>query len=79
MTFLSERIQETISGYTASTVVSIYGDDLDQLDREASQIARVLSGVPGATDVSNAISTRVLRKLPWIFVSRNCCTGASIR
>ncbi|HVC89200.1 MAG TPA: efflux RND transporter permease subunit [Acidobacteriaceae bacterium] len=51
LTFLTERIEETISGYTASTVVNIYGNDLDELDREASQVARVLSGVPGATDV----------------------------
>jgi len=51
LTFLTERIEETISGYTASTVVNIYGNDLDQLDREAQQVARVLNGVPGATDV----------------------------
>ena len=51
LTFLTERIEETISGYTASTVVNIYGVDLDQLDREAQQVARVLDGVPGATDV----------------------------
>jgi CzcA family heavy metal efflux pump len=51
LTFLTERIQETISGYAASTVVNIYGNDLDELDREARQIARVLNGVPGATDV----------------------------
>jgi CzcA family heavy metal efflux pump len=51
LTFLTERIEETISGYTASTVVNIYGNDLDELDREAGQVARVLSGVPGAMDV----------------------------
>ncbi len=51
LTFLTERIEETISGYTASTVVNIYGNDLDQLDREAQQVTRVLNGVPGATDV----------------------------
>jgi CzcA family heavy metal efflux pump len=76
MTFLSERIQETISGYTASTVVNIYGNDLDQLDREASQIARVLSGVPGATDVQMqsppgtpeiAVDLRVPELLHWGF------------
>ncbi len=50
-TFLSERIQETLSGYTASVVVNIYGTDLDQLDREAQQVARVLNGMPGATEV----------------------------
>src|SRR5579859_1690794 len=76
MTFLSERIQETISGYTASTVVNIYGNDLDQLDREAGQIARVLSGVPGATDVQMqsppgtpeiAVDLRVPELLHWGF------------
>ncbi len=51
LTFLTERIEETISGYTASTVVDIFGNDLDQLDREAQQVVRVLNGVPGATDV----------------------------
>ncbi|MBW4045791.1 MAG: efflux RND transporter permease subunit [Acidobacteria bacterium] len=51
LTFLTERIEETISGYTASTVVNIYGNDLDQLDHEAQQVARVLNGVSGATDV----------------------------
>lgn len=51
LTFLTERIEETISGYTASTVVNIYGNDLDQLDREAQQVTRVLNGVPGATDI----------------------------
>lgn len=50
-TFLSERIQETISGYTASVVVNIYGTDLDRLDQEAQQVARTLNGVPGAMEV----------------------------
>ncbi len=50
-TFLTERIEETLSGYTASVVVNIYGPDLDQLDQEAQQVARVLNGVPGATEV----------------------------
>jgi Cu/Ag efflux pump CusA len=34
-TFLSERIEETISGYTAAIVFNIYGTDLDTLDQEA--------------------------------------------
>jgi len=51
LTFLTERIEETISGYTASTVVNIYGSDLDQLDREAADVARVLHGLPGAGDI----------------------------
>jgi CzcA family heavy metal efflux pump len=76
LTFLTERIEETISGYTASTVVNIYGNDLDQLDREAQQVTRVLSGVPGATDVQMqsppgtpemAIDLRAPELLHWGF------------
>jgi len=50
-TFLTERIEETLSGYTASVVTNIYGTDLDQLDHEAQQVTRVLNAVPGARDV----------------------------
>ena len=50
-TFLTERIEETLSGYTASVVVNVYGNDLDVLDREAQEIAKVLGQVRGAADV----------------------------
>ncbi|MHB0972971.1 MAG: efflux RND transporter permease subunit [Thiobacillus sp.] len=47
-TFLTERIHETISGYTAPLVVDIYGNDLDVLDRKAGEIAAAIRSVPGA-------------------------------
>jgi CzcA family heavy metal efflux pump len=50
-TFLTERIQETLSGFTAPVVVKIYGNQLDQLDRLAQQAAAVLSAIPGAGNV----------------------------
>lgn len=50
-TFLTERIQETLSGYTAPVVVNVYGNDLDKIDRKASQVAAVLSKLPGAANV----------------------------
>ena len=50
-TFLTERIEETISGYAASTVINIYGNDLDALDRDAQQIASLLSNIKGAEGV----------------------------
>ncbi|HEX5452630.1 MAG TPA: efflux RND transporter permease subunit [Stellaceae bacterium] len=50
-TFLTERIEEVSSGYTAPVVVNIFGRDLDLLDQKAQQVARVLAGVPGAADV----------------------------
>jgi Cu/Ag efflux pump CusA len=51
MTFLTERIEETLSGYTAAVVVNIFGNDLDLLDRKAQEVAQVLNEIPGATDV----------------------------
>lgn len=50
-TFLTERIEETISGYAASTVINIYGRDLDALDRDANAIAGILYGIKGASDI----------------------------
>jgi CzcA family heavy metal efflux pump len=50
-TFLTERIDETLSGFQAPIVVNIYGNDLDQLDRRAQRVAHVLSGIPGATQI----------------------------
>ena len=32
-------------------VIKIYGNELDQIDRSAQEVARILSGVPGAADV----------------------------
>ena len=51
-TFLTERIEETISGYAASTVINIYGNDLDALDRDAQAIAGVIGSIKGAADIS---------------------------
>jgi len=50
-TFLTERIEETISGYAASVVINIYGNDLDALDRDAQKVAGVVSSIKGAEGV----------------------------
>jgi len=50
-TFLTERIDETVSGYTAPVVVNIYGNNLDKLDQKAQQIATIMAKVEGATDI----------------------------
>ncbi|HYM13474.1 MAG TPA: efflux RND transporter permease subunit [Bryobacterales bacterium] len=49
--FLTERIEETLSGATAAVVIKIFGDDLDLIDQKAQDVARVVSAVPGAADV----------------------------
>ncbi|MBL8529092.1 MAG: efflux RND transporter permease subunit, partial [Burkholderiales bacterium] len=50
-TFLTERIEETITGYAAGVVVNLFGPNLDALDRDAQAVARVIAGIPGAHDV----------------------------
>jgi CzcA family heavy metal efflux pump len=52
LTFLGDRIGETIAGETAQVVVNIFGDDLDVLDQKAKEVARALNQVPGAADVA---------------------------
>lgn len=49
--FLTERMEETLSGYTASVVVNLFGPELDRLDASAQEIAGILGQVPGAADV----------------------------
>lgn len=52
VTFLGDRISESISGETAALVVGVYGADLDTLDKVADQIANVMKTVKGAVDVT---------------------------
>jgi CzcA family heavy metal efflux pump len=51
-TFLTERVEETLSGYLAPVVVNIFGPDLDALDAKAVEVAAVLARVPGASGVA---------------------------
>jgi CzcA family heavy metal efflux pump len=50
-TFLTERIEETIAGFAAPMVVNLFGTSLDQLDRDAQQVAATMNRVPGAREV----------------------------
>ena len=49
--FLSERIEETLSGSTAQVVIKLFGDDLAVLDQKAQDILGLVSKIKGATDV----------------------------
>lgn len=51
LTFLGDRIGESLSGETAKVAISVHGNDLDALDSIAAEVARVLAAVPGAADV----------------------------
>ena len=50
-TYLTERIEETVSGFTAPVVVNIHGPHLNSLENAARDVARELGEVPGAIDV----------------------------
>lgn len=54
LTFLGDRIGESLSGETAAIAISVFGTDLDVLDRLASAIAAAVRQVPGTTDVQIA-------------------------
>lgn len=50
-TFLTERVNETLSGYTNPVVINLYGNDLSVLNKKAKDIATTLEKVKGATSV----------------------------
>ncbi|QSA96316.1 efflux RND transporter permease subunit [Methylococcus sp. EFPC2] len=50
-TFLTERVDETLSGYTAPVAVNLYGSDLAELDAKALQVAALMRGIEGAAGV----------------------------
>ena len=50
-TFLTERVEETVSGFTAAVAVNVFGADLDALESAAHDVVRELGEVPGAVDV----------------------------
>jgi Cu/Ag efflux pump CusA len=51
VTFLGDRISESISGETAAMSINVFGPDLPTLDRTARDIATALRKLPGAADV----------------------------
>jgi len=50
-TFLTERLEETISGYGAAVVINLFGNDLNVLDQKAQEVVAVLGQIPGAADI----------------------------
>ncbi|QJU59086.1 efflux RND transporter permease subunit [Sphingomonas sp. AP4-R1] len=58
LTFLGDRIGESLSGETASLAIGIYGGDSATLDRTADRIVAVVETVQGAVDVQRATPPR---------------------
>jgi CzcA family heavy metal efflux pump len=51
MTFLGDRIGESLTGDTADISIKVFGDQLDTLDGIARRIVSVLSGTAGIADL----------------------------
>ena len=51
-TFLTERIEETISGYNAAVVINLFGESLDDLDQDAQKVSYLLETISGSKDIT---------------------------
>jgi CzcA family heavy metal efflux pump len=51
VTFLGDRISESLSGVNAQAVIKIFGDDLDVLDKSAGKVVVALAKVKGIVDL----------------------------
>ncbi|MBI3491094.1 MAG: efflux RND transporter permease subunit [Acidobacteria bacterium] len=57
--FISERIEEVLSGTTATIAVKVFGPDLDVLRETAQQIQAAMAPVPGVADLTMERQTGV--------------------
>jgi Cu/Ag efflux pump CusA len=51
VTFLGDRISESLSGETAQVAVKVFGDDLDALESTGGKLVAVLGKIPGIVDL----------------------------
>ena len=51
VTFLGDRISESLSGETAQVAIKVFGDDLDVLDATGMKVAAALAKVKGIVDL----------------------------
>lgn len=51
LTFLGDRIGESIGGETQPVVVSLFGEDLSELDKLSASLVSILESIPGAAEI----------------------------
>jgi CzcA family heavy metal efflux pump len=51
VTFLGDRISESLTGETAQVAIKLSGSSLDELDATAERVTKALSGIPGIVDL----------------------------
>ncbi len=49
--YIEDNVNEAVSGVKSELAIKLYGDDPERLQQLANQIADLVKGVPGATDV----------------------------
>ncbi|MEP7245767.1 MAG: efflux RND transporter permease subunit [Gammaproteobacteria bacterium] len=59
VTFLGDRISESVSGETAAVSINIFGRELADIDRVAAEVAARVRTIPGAADVLYEASSDV--------------------
>src|SRR5271165_3426380 len=68
VTFLGDRISESLSGETAQVAIKVFGDDLDALDAAGAKIVAALGRVKGIVDLQfkrqSGTPTIAIRLLP---------------
>ena len=52
MQFISERIEETLSGTTSTVVVKVFGPDLEVLQSKANEVRSIMANVEGVIDLT---------------------------
>ena len=63
MQFISERIEETLTGTTATVVVKVFGPDLNILQAKGAEVRNVMAGIDGVTDLAIEQQTGVPKVL----------------
>src|SRR5216117_2645107 len=63
MQFISERIEETLTGTTATVVVKVFGPDLEVLKSKAAEVRNVMAGIQGVIDLAVEQQTGVPKLL----------------
>ena len=63
MQFISERIEETLTGTTVTVVVKVFGPDLDILQAKGADVRNVMAGIDGVTDLAIEQQTGVPKLL----------------
>jgi CzcA family heavy metal efflux pump len=51
VTFLGDRISESLSGETAQVAIKVFGNDLDALDSTGDKVTAIVGKIPGVKDL----------------------------